>query len=40
MEESANMFYQLIFIVSDFSTNTTTLGKIRKLQKLTDATHS
>jgi len=40
IEELANMFYQLIFIVSGFSTNTTTSGKIRKLKKLKDATHS
>jgi len=32
MEESAYMFYQLIFIVSDFSPNTIYLGKIRKLK--------
>jgi hypothetical protein len=40
MEESAYMFYQLIFIVSDFSPNTISLGKIRRLKKLTEATHS
>jgi len=33
MGESSYIFYQLIFTVSDFSPNTTSLGEIRKLKK-------